>query len=45
MKYSLVETLMGFSVILIALLFLLFGFSLEKNIGSRNLYISAKLDM
>ncbi len=41
MKYSLVETLMGFSVILIALLFLLFGFSLEKNIGSRNLYISA----
>ena len=41
MKYSLIETLMGFSVILIAILFLFFGFSLEKNINSKNISISA----
>ncbi len=41
MKYSLIETLMGFSVILIALLFILFGFSLEKNISSKTISISA----
>ena len=41
MKYSLIETLMGFSVILIAILFLFFGFSLEKNINSKSLNISA----
>ena len=40
MKYSLIETLMGFSVILVAILFLIFGFSLEKNI-SKSLSISA----
>ena len=41
MKYSLIETLMGFSVILVAILFLFFGFSLEKNINSGNIFISA----
>ncbi|MFL2822098.1 MAG: MCE family protein [Alphaproteobacteria bacterium] len=41
MKYSLIETLMGFSVIIVAILFLLFGFSLEKNINSKNISISA----
>ena len=41
MKYSLIETLMGFSVILVAILFLFFGFSLEKNINSKNISISA----
>ena len=41
MKYSLVETLMGFGVILVAILFLIFGFSLEKNINSKNISISA----
>ena len=41
MKYSLIETLMGFSVILVAILFLFFGFSLEKNISSKNISISA----
>ncbi len=41
MKYSLIETLMGFSVILVAILFLFFGFSLDKNINSKNIAISA----
>ena len=41
MKYSLIETLMGLSVIIIAVLFLIFGFSLEKNISSKNISISA----
>ena len=41
MKYSLIETLMGFGVILVAILFLFFGFSLEKNINSKNISISA----
>ena len=41
MKYSLIETIMGFSVILVAILFLFFGFSLEKNINSKSLSISA----
>ena len=41
MKYSLIETLMGFSVILVAILFLIFGISLEKNISSKNISISA----
>ena len=41
MKYSLIETLMGLSVILVAILFLFFGFSLEKNISSKNISISA----
>ena len=41
MKYSLIETLMGFSVILVAILFLFFGFSLEKNINSKKISISA----
>ena len=41
MKYSLIETLMGLSVILVAILFLFFGFSLEKNINSKNISISA----
>ena len=41
MKYSLIETLMGFSVILVAILFLIFGISLEKNINSKNISISA----
>ena len=41
MKYSLIETLMGFSVILVAILFLFFGFSLEKNLNSKNMSISA----
>ena len=41
MKYSLIETLMGFSVIVVAILFLFFGFSLEKNINSKNISISA----
>ena len=41
MKYSLIETLMGFSVILVAILFLFFGFSLEKNINSKSISISA----
>ena len=41
MKYSLIETLMGISVILVAILFLFFGFSLEKNINSKNISISA----
>ena len=40
MKYSLIETLMGFGVIVVAILFLFFGFSLEKNI-SKSLSISA----
>ena len=44
MKYSLIETLMGFSVILVAILFLFFGFSLEKNINSKNISISAIFD-
>ena len=41
MKYSLIETLMGLSVILVAIFFLFFGFSLEKNINSKNISISA----
>ena len=41
MKYSLIETLMGFGVIMVAILFLFFGFSLEKNINSKNILISA----
>ena len=41
MKYSLIETLMGFSVILVAILFLIFGLSLEKNLNSKNISISA----
>ncbi len=41
MKYSLIETLMGFGVIIVAILFLFFGFSLEKNINSKNILISA----
>ena len=41
MKYSLIETLMGISVILVAILFLFFVFSLEKNINSKNISISA----
>ena len=41
MKYSLIETLMGFGVILVAILFLFFGFSLDKNISSKNIAISA----
>ena len=41
MKYSLIETLMGFGVILVAILFLFFGFSLEKNINSKNISVSA----
>ena len=41
MKYSLIETLMGFSVIIVAVLFLIFGFSLDKNINSKNMSISA----
>ena len=41
MKYSLIETLMGFGVIVVAILFLFFGFSLEKNINSKNISISA----
>ena len=41
MKYSLIETLMGFGVIIVAILFLFFGFSLEKNINSKNMSISA----
>ena len=41
MKYSLIETLMGFSVIIVAILFLLFGLSLEKNITSKYISISA----
>ena len=41
MKYSLIETLMGFSVIIIAILFLFFGLSLEKNITSKYISISA----
>ena len=44
MKYSLIETLMGFSVILISMLFLLFGFSLEKNINYKKISISAIFD-
>ena len=41
MKYSLIETFMGFGVIVVAVLFLFFGFSLEKNINSKNISISA----
>ena len=41
MKYSLIETLMGLSVIIVAILFLVFGFSLEKNITAKNISISA----
>ncbi len=41
MKYSLIETLLGFSVILVAISFLFFGFSLEKSINSKNMSISA----
>ena len=41
MKYSLIETLMGFGVILVAILFLFFGLSLDKNINSKNIAISA----
>lgn len=44
MKYSLIETLMGFSVILIAIIFLFFGFSLDKNINSKNMNISAMFE-
>ena len=44
MKYSLIETLMGFSVILIAMLFLFFGFSLENNINYKKISISAIFD-
>ena len=44
MKYSLIETLMGFSVILIAIVFLFFGFSLDKNINSKNMNISAMFE-
>ena len=35
---------MGFSVILVAILFLIFGFSLEKNLNSKNISISAIFD-
>ena len=41
MKYSLIETLMGFLVIIVASLFLFFGLSLEKNLGTNNIKISA----
>ena len=41
MKYSLIETFMGFGVIIIAILFLFFGLSLEKNITSKYISISA----
>ena len=41
MKYSLIETFMGFSVIIVAILFLFFGLSLEKNITSKFISISA----
>ncbi len=41
MKYSLIETLMGFGVILIAILFLFFGFSIEKNLNSKSISIFA----
>ena len=44
MKYSLIETLMGLSVILIAMLFLFFGFSLENNINDKKISISAVFD-
>ena len=44
MKYSLIETLMGFGVIVVAILFVFFGFSLEKNINSKNISISAIFD-
>ena len=44
MKYSLIETLMGFSVILVAILFLFFGFSLENNINYKKISISAIFD-
>ena len=44
MKYSLIETLMVFSVILIAMLFLFFGFSLENNINYKKISISAIFD-
>ncbi len=44
MKYSLIETIMGLSVILVAILFLFFGFSLEKNINTRYMSISAVFD-
>ena len=39
MKYSFVETIMGIVVIITAILFLIFGFSLEKsNTGKMSLY-------
>ncbi len=41
MKYSIIETLMGFLVIIVASLFLFFGLSLEKNLGTNNIKISA----
>ena len=41
MKYSLIETLMGFSVILVSIFFLFFGFSLEENMNSKKISISA----
>ena len=44
MKYSLIETLMGFSVIVVAILFLFFGFSLENNINYKKISISAIFD-
>ena len=41
MKYSLIETLMGFGVIIAAILFLIFGFSLEKNLSSNQIAVTA----
>ena len=41
MKYSLIETFMGFSVIIVAIFFLFFGLSLEKNITAKYISISA----
>ncbi len=41
MKYSIVETLMGMVVILTALLFLIFGLSLEKKYDSGKIELSA----
>ena len=41
MKYSIVETLMGMVVILTAVLFLIFGLSLEKKYSSGKIELSA----
>ena len=41
MKYSMVETLMGMVVILTAVLFLIFGLSLEKKYSSGKIELSA----